>query len=196
MRKVKIGKMSFVGLWKEHKGLMTLLFVGGVILVLAAMAPGAWATPNQSPLRGTIPPPGTIDGFVCYNNDGVPGCQILTARLLRRGVMSGAVDVPIPNETVTLRNGTTKTTTTNADGYYKFEGLVPGSYVVGALGSEVEVTLGEGEGVGQDFSRGMAPVGGIAIPVNRFELLVPWIGLAALMAVVVATVVVRLRKQA
>lgn len=178
------------------KSLWGLVLVAVVILVLATIAPGAWATPNQSPLRGTIPPAGTIDGFVCYNNDGVPGCQMPTARLLRRGVMSSAADVPIPNETVTLRNGTTKTTTTSANGYYKFEGLAPGSYVVRALGSEMEVTLGAGEGVGQDFWYGMAPVGGIAIPVNRFELLVPWIGLAALMAVVVATVVVRLRKQA
>jgi hypothetical protein len=55
MKKIKIGGMHLVGLWEEHKGLIALLCVGGMILVLAAMAPGAWATPNQSPLRKTVP---------------------------------------------------------------------------------------------------------------------------------------------
>jgi len=48
----------------------------------------------------------------------------------------------------------------------------------------------------QDFHEGMPPepVGGYALPVNRFELLAPWIGLAALMGVVGAAVVIRRRR--
>lgn len=37
------------------------------------------------------------------------------------------------------------------------------------------------------------PVGGIIVPVSRLELLAPWVGLASLMAVVIAAVVVRRR---
>jgi len=37
------------------------------------------------------------------------------------------------------------------------------------------------------------PVGGVIVPVSKVELLAPWVGLAALMAVAVAAVVVRLR---
>jgi len=197
MKKDKIGRMYLVGMWKEHKGLMALLVVGGVILVLAAMVSGAWAAPNQSPLRQTIPDPNSIDGTLCNNNDGVPGCQIGILRS-REGVALAAVgDTPIPNVTVTLSNGSTQTTTSNANGYFKFTGLPAGStWVVTALGFSRTVTIGaSNEGVIQDFWFGMDPVGGYALPVNRFELLAPWIGLAALMGVVGAAVVVRRRRQ-
>jgi len=40
------------------------------------------------------------------------------------------------------------------------------------------------------------PVGGVVVPVNRLALLAPWMGLAALMAVAVAAVVLRRRKSA
>ena len=38
------------------------------------------------------------------------------------------------------------------------------------------------------------PVGGIIVPVSKVELLAPWIGLAALMAVAIAAVVIRRRR--
>ena len=37
------------------------------------------------------------------------------------------------------------------------------------------------------------PVGGIIVPVNKFELLAPWLGLASLMAMAVAAVVFKKR---
>ena len=175
------------------KSLWGFLLVGGLIFVLAAMGSGAWAAPNQSPLRQTIPDPGTIDGFLCNNNDGVPGCQLPT--LLREGGLSSAADTPIVNELVTLSNGSTQTDYTDANGYYQFTGLAAGStWVVTALGFSQTVTVGEDQGTGQDFYPGMEPVGGIAIPVNKVGLVAPWIGLAALMGVVGAAVVIRRRR--
>ena len=183
-------------MYKTKKGLWGLLLLGGLVLLLAAMGSGAWAAPNQSPLRQTIPVPFTIHGFLCDNNDGVPGCQF--PAMLREGALSSAADTPIQNELVTLSNGSPPPPTyTDADGYYKFEGLAAGSaWVVTALGFSQPVTIGaDGEGVVQDFYPGMEPVGGYALSVNKFELLAPWIGLAALMGVVGAAVVLGRRGQ-
>ena len=184
MKKVKIGRMYLVSLWQEHKGLMALLVVGGVILVLAAMAPGAWATPNQSPLQQTIPPPFSISGFICTDENGDGKCTF-------------PPDTPMQGVLVTLYSDP-QYYTTGADGWYIFHGLAAGStHVVEALGVRRTVTVGEATDPGerQDFHEGMDPIGGIALPVNRFELLAPWIGLLALMGVVVAAVVVRRRRQ-
>jgi hypothetical protein len=41
------------GLWRSHKGLVVLLFVGLIISLLAVLAPQAWATPGQRPLMQT-----------------------------------------------------------------------------------------------------------------------------------------------
>ena len=158
-------------MYKTKKGLWGLLVVGGLVLLLAAMGSGAWAAPSQSPLGDTIPPAGTIDGFVWCN---------------------AARTIPCVNEPVTLDGG--PPIYTDANGYYQFTGLAPGSYEVGALGFTETVILGAGEGEGQDFWPGMAPVGGIAIPVNKVGLVAPWIGLAALMGVVGAAVVIRRRR--
>ncbi len=186
MKKAEIGGTHLVGLWKEHKALMAFLFVGGMVLVLAAMAPGAWATPNQSPLRQTIPPANSISGFVCDDND-------------RDGACTFPPDTPLEGVLVTLDPGGTQYYTTGADGWYIFPGLPAGStHVVEALGVRWTVTIGpDGEGTQQDFPRAMlpVPVGGHALLPNSFKLLAPRIGLAVLMGVVVAAVVVRWRRQ-
>jgi len=185
MRKVKIGKMSFIGLCKEHKGLMAFLLVGGLILALAAMAPGAWATPNQNPLRDTVPEPEEIVGFVYCDLDG--DCEY-----------DEGVDYPLVGTTVILDPGTgqQKTTITDANGTYRFTNLVPGSsHIVEILGKQQAATAGGRV----DFCCVPpclpVPVGGYAWLPNRFELLAPWVGLAALIGVMVAAVVVRLRRQ-
>jgi hypothetical protein len=186
-------------MFKTKKGLWGLLLLGGLVLLLAAMAPGAWATPNQSPLRQTLPAPNTIDGFLCDNNDGVPGCQIPSPRLREGVALAGGVDTPIVNEQVTLSNGKTETTYTNANGYYKFTGLPAGStWNVCALGVCLTRRIGDNnEGSGADFYPGMPGyvVGGIAIPVNKIRLVAPWIGLVALMGVVAAAAVVIRRRR-
>jgi hypothetical protein len=49
--------------------------------------------------------------------------------------------------------------------------------------------------LGGGFVVEIRPVGGIAMLPDRFNLLAPWVGLAALVGVMVAAVVVRLRRQ-
>jgi hypothetical protein len=53
-------------LWRARKGLIVLLLAGGLICVLAVVAPHAWATPDQKPLAQTIT---DID-----NNPDPPDC--------------------------------------------------------------------------------------------------------------------------
>jgi len=166
-------------MYKTKKGLWGFLLVGGLVFVLAAMGSGAWAAPNQDPLRGTVPTPGSIVGVVFTDNNG-------------NGVYDEGVDTPLVGVTVTLDPGPgEQTTTTSADGTYEFTVPAGTDHVVEALGFQESVTEGEQ----QDFFYGMAPVGGYALSVNKFELLAPWIGLAALMGVVGAAVVVRRRRQ-
>ena len=134
------------------RGFLVFVVLGLVGLLILASSSGVWATPSQSALRDTIPPPNTIDGFVCNNNDGVDGCQIPTVGLREGVALSGSADTPIVNELVELDGGA-QTDYTDAYGYYAFGSLAAGStHVVEALGFSKTVTLGPaGEGVGQDF---------------------------------------------
>ena len=166
-------------MYKTKKGLWGLLLVGGLVLLLAAMGSGAWAAPNQDPLRGTVPTPGKIVGVVFTDNNG-------------NGVYDEGVDTPLEDVTVTLDPGPGQTTfPTNADGTYEFTVALGSTHIVEALGVQRSVSEDEQ----QDFYLGMEPVGGYALSVNKFELLAPWIGLAALMGVLAAAVVVRRRRQ-
>ena len=61
---------------RASRGFLVFVVFGLVGMLLLSSSSGVWATPVQSPLRQSIPPPYTIDGFVCINNDGVEGCQI------------------------------------------------------------------------------------------------------------------------
>ena len=151
-------------LW-GYKGFLVLVVLGLVGMLLLASSSGVWATPGQSPLRQTIPLPNTIDGFLCNNNDGVPGCQISHSGLREGGALSVSPDTPIVNEPVILDDGA-QTDYTDAYGYYAFGGLAAGStHVVEALGFRLTVTIGAaGEGVGQDFYPGMPQLFRIFFP--------------------------------
>ena len=151
-------------LWVS-KGLLVFVVLGLVGVLLLASSSGVWATPGQNSLRQTIPPPNTIDGFLCNNNDGVPGCQIPPPRLREGVALSGSPDTPIVNEPVKLDGGA-QTDYTDANGYYAFGGLAAGStHVVEALGFRWTVTIGPGgEGVGQDFYPGMPQLFKIYFP--------------------------------
>jgi hypothetical protein len=218
MRKVKTSKMSFVALWKEHKGLMALLCVGGVILVLAAMAPGAWATPNQSPLRQTVPQ----GDVIATDPNGVEKNLFNAGEPVHVNVKNGTFAAGIPVDVYVVPDaawnvqdpipadvsGGKETIITNANG--AFDGppfpLVWAAAVVGrydaVFDANQNVVFDDGDGVddavlGTGFvvQEAPVPVGGIAILPDRFNLLAPWVGLAALMGVMVAAVVVRLRRQ-
>ena len=152
-------------LWAS-RGFLAFVVFGLVGVLLLAPSSGVWATPVQSSLRQTIPPPNTIDGFLCNNNDGVPGCQIPPTRLREGVALSDSPDTPIVNELVELDSGA-QTDYTDAYGYYAFGGLAAGStHVVEALGIKQTVTVGVGgEGVGQDFWPGMPQLFKIYFPV-------------------------------
>jgi hypothetical protein len=45
---------NLLNLWRTRKGLIMLLLAGGLICLLAALAPQAWATPDQKRLSNTI----------------------------------------------------------------------------------------------------------------------------------------------
>ena len=151
---------------RASRGFLVFVELGLVGVLLLASGSGVWATPGQSPLRDTIPLPNTIDGFLCNNNDEVPGCQIPTVRLQEGVALSVSPDTPIVNELVELDSGA-QTDYTDAYGYYAFGGLAAGStLVVEALGIKQTVTVGvEGEGVGQDFYPGMPQLFKIYFPV-------------------------------
>jgi len=141
---------------RASRGLLAFVVLGLVGFLILLSSSGVWATPGQSPLRQSTPPPNTIDGFLCNNNDGVPGCQIPPPRLREGVAFSGSADTPIVNEPVKLDGGA-QTDYTDANGYYAFGGLAAGStHVVEAMGIKWTVTIGPGgEGVGQDFYPGM-----------------------------------------
>jgi hypothetical protein len=56
-------RQKLSNLWRARKGLIVLLLAGVVVCVLAAVAPQAWATPDQKPLATT-----TTD----FNDNPVP----------------------------------------------------------------------------------------------------------------------------
>jgi hypothetical protein len=59
---------NLANLWRTRKGLIILLLAGGLICLLAAAAPQAWATPDQRVSQeGSIP---DVDG-----NDDPPDCE-------------------------------------------------------------------------------------------------------------------------
>jgi hypothetical protein len=216
MKKVKIGKKSFVDLWKEHKGLMVFLFVGGAVLALATMAPGAWATPNQNPLRQTLPPG---DLVVC-DERGVETNLFCTSEFVYVVVKPGSftpgsqvdcyvvvdqlwiVPMPIPADV----SGGFETIVVNAAGAFGPPlpvvwppPLTPGVYDI-VCDANRNGIFDNGDAVddavlGGGFVVEIRPVGGIAMLPDRFNLLAPWVGLAALVGVMVAAVVVRLRRQ-
>lgn len=138
------------------RGFLVFVVLGLVGVLLLASSSGVWATPAQSPLRQTIPPANTIDGFLCNNNDGVPGCQIPSRRLRGGVALFSSPDTPIVDELVILDGGV-QTDYTDEYGYFAFGGLEAGStHIVEAMGIKRTVTIGVGgEGVGQDFFPGM-----------------------------------------
>ena len=196
--------------------------LGVVVLLLAAMAPGAWATPNQNPLRQTLPsgdvnatdPTGVIKNLFqvgesvhvrVKNGSFTPGSQV--------DVYVVVDDLWTIGKAITADvSGGMETLIANANG--AFDGppfpqvwappLVPGNYDV-VFDANRDGLFNDTDGV-DDAVLGTGfvvqappppvPVGGIAILPNRFELLAPWVGLAALIGVVAVAAVVRLRKQA
>ena len=89
MRKANTARASTSDLWGAHRSLWGLLLLGVIVLVLAAIAPQAWATPDQNPLQQTNPPPppaGSISGIVFRDLDsdgsldpgepGIPGVTV------------------------------------------------------------------------------------------------------------------------
>jgi hypothetical protein len=47
-------RQNLLNLWRARKGLIVLLLAGGLVCLLAAVAPQAWATPEQKPLAKSI----------------------------------------------------------------------------------------------------------------------------------------------
>ncbi len=192
-----------------------------MVLVLAAMGSGAWAAPNQSPLRQTLPQ----GDVVATDENGVEKNLFLANESVAVNVKNGSftpgsqVDIYIvldaawnEGDAITADvSGGVDTVTVNANGAFGPPPpvvwpapLTPGRYDI-VFDANRNVVFDAGDGV-DDAVLGTGfvveavppppvPVGGIAILPNRFELLAPWIGLAALMGVVVAAVVVRLRRQ-
>lgn len=205
-------------MFKTKKDLWGLLLLGGLVLLLAAMAPGAWATPNQSPLRQTLPQ----GDVVATDENGVEKNLFLANEDVAVSVKDGSftpgsqVDIYVvvdaawnEGDAITADvSGGVDTVTVNANGAFGPPPpvvwpapLTPGRYDV-VCDANRNVVFDAGDGV-DDAVLGTGfvveevpppvPVGGIAFRANSFKLLAPWIGLTAVMGVVVAAVVVRWR---
>jgi hypothetical protein len=95
---------------RASMGALAFVVLGLVGFFLLSSSSGVWATPEQSPLRQTIPPPGSIAGKVCHPT---------IANLCYPGVTVNLYSDP-PSET----------TTTDANGAYIFTTVAPGAHTV------------------------------------------------------------------
>jgi hypothetical protein len=113
MREAKPAGADAVRLWRVCRGLWVLMLLSMVTVLLVAGVPQAWATPGQSPLRKTVPSPGSIAGTV-YND-------------LNRNQQEDTGEQGIPDVQLTLLAVTgALTTTTNSLDNYWFRDLEPG----------------------------------------------------------------------
>ena len=97
-----------------RRKLSILLLAGITVTLVVGLAPRAWATPGQSPLRQTVPPPSSIGGTVYLDTN--------------RNQMEDVGEPGIPDVQLTLITGGTTSliTRTNTLGHYVFPGLLPG----------------------------------------------------------------------
>jgi len=102
------------GSLRASGGFLAFVLLGMVGFLVLSSGSGVWATPGQSPLRQTIPPPGSIAGVVFNDLDG-------------NGVQ-GPGESGLSGVTVTL-DGATSTTTLES-GAYIFTGVALGSHLV------------------------------------------------------------------
>jgi hypothetical protein len=200
---------------KMKKGLGMGLLLMGLVLVLAAMAPGAWATPHQSPLRQTLP----AGDVLATDENGVEKNLFGTNEPVGVSVKNGSftpgsqVDVYVviddlwfEGKAITQdRSGGVDTLVANANGAFGPPTPIvwpiptfPGEYDI-VCDANQNGLFDAGDGVddaivGTGFVVQAVAVGGITIPVSKVGLAAPWIGLAAMMGVAVgAAMVIRRR---
>jgi len=99
---------------RASKGLLVFAVLGLVGFLLLASSSGVWATPNQSPLRQTIPSPNSIAGMVCWHVNECYG-----------GVTINLYSDPPP-----------RTTTTLANGAYVFTDVEPAAHILEVVNPE------------------------------------------------------------
>jgi hypothetical protein len=199
------------------KDLWCLLLVAGLVFVLAAIAPGVWATPGQSPLRQTLPQ----GDVVATDENGVEKNEFSTNESVAINVRNGSftpgsqVDIYVVvdnlwtiGKAITADvSGGVDTILVNANGAFGPPPpvvwpapLTPGRYDV-VFDANRNGLFDDGDGV-DDAVLGTGfvvqaisiPVGGVARYANSFRLIAPWIRSAVLVAVVVAAVLVGLRR--
>jgi len=111
-------------MFKTKKDLWGFLLMWVVVLLLAAIAPTAWATPNQNPLRQTLPQEKCLLPLISKNYS-----QPLTGGMAGKAYLQGRCD----HSGVTITVGETgKQGISAADGSYIVADVLPGTYVITA----------------------------------------------------------------